>query len=408
MSDQNSSQTSYVPDVKRSKGISPLWLLPILTMVLAGWLVVKSIHDAGQRVQIYFSEAAGLVAGRTTIRYQGLEVGMVRDINLTEDLGSIYVDADIYPEAAKLLNDKTRFWLVKPTASLTGVSGLDALVSGNYISIQPGDGQEFETTFHALDSAPTDLRVSQGLNIKLKSRDLGGVSVGSQIVYKKIPIGEVYSYQLDEDAKSITIQANIQDQYRHIINNRSRFWNVSGIGASIGFEGVDVRLESMSALLGGAIAVDSPDDGEPVEENTEFRLYKDLKTAGRGIAVKIVLPDDSKISGEGAPIMYRGIEIGQVTDLSLSEGREVILASAAIQPAFSDMLTTGTRFVLEEAKVSLSGVENIANLVRGNFLTIVPGAGERSRRFTAIRKNVLTNSKKSPSRFGWYPTIRLA
>ncbi|MCA2423813.1 MlaD family protein, partial [Vibrio alginolyticus] len=178
------SQTSYVPDVKRSKGISPLWLLPILTMVLAGWLVVKSIHDAGQRVQIYFSDAAGLVAGRTTIRYQGLEVGMVRDINLSEDLGSIYVDADIYPEATKLLNDKTRFWLVKPTASLTGVSGLDALVSGNYISIQPGDGQEFETTFHALDSAPTDLRVSQGLNIKLKSRDLGGVSIGSQIVYK--------------------------------------------------------------------------------------------------------------------------------------------------------------------------------------------------------------------------------
>ena len=83
MSDQNSSQTSYVPDVKRSKGISPLWLLPILTMVLAGWLVMKSIHDAGQRVQIYFSDAAGLVAGRTTIRYQGLEVGMVREVEIS-------------------------------------------------------------------------------------------------------------------------------------------------------------------------------------------------------------------------------------------------------------------------------------------------------------------------------------
>ena len=394
MSDQNSSQTSYVPDVKRSKGISPLWLLPILTMVLAGWLVMKSIHDAGQRVQIYFSDAAGLVAGRTTIRYQGLEVGMVRDINLSEDLGSIYVDADIYPEAAKLLNDKTRFWLVKPTASLTGVSGLDALVSGNYISIQPGDGKKFETTFTALESAPTDLRVTQGLNIKLKSQDLGGVSIGSQIVYKKIPIGEVFSYQLNEDAKSITIQANIQEQYQHLINSHSRFWNVSGIGANIGFDGVDVRLESMSALLGGAIAVDSPDDGEPVKENTEFRLYKDLKTAGRGIPIKIALPDDNKISGEGAPIMYRGIEVGQITDLNLSEGREVILASAAIQPAFSDMLTSETRFVLEEAKVSLSGVENIANLVRGNFLTIVPGKGERARRFTAIRQNVFDQQQQ--------------
>lgn len=355
---------------------------------------MKSIHDAGQRVQIYFSDAAGLVAGRTTIRYQGLEVGMVRDINLSEDLGSIYVDADIYPEAAKLLNDKTRFWLVKPTASLTGVSGLDALVSGNYISIQPGDGKKFETTFTALESAPTDLRVTQGLNIKLKSQDLGGVSIGSQIVYKKIPIGEVFSYQLNEDAKSITIQANIQEQYQHLINSHSRFWNVSGIGANIGFDGVDVRLESMSALLGGAIAVDSPDDGEPVKENTEFRLYKDLKTAGRGIPIKIALPDDNKISGEGAPIMYRGIEVGQITDLNLSEGREVILASAAIQPAFSDMLTSGTRFVLEEAKVSLSGVENIANLVRGNFLTIVPGKGERARRFTAIRQNVFDQQQQ--------------
>ncbi|MGR4990340.1 MlaD family protein [Vibrio rotiferianus] len=394
MSVQNSSQNSYSPDVKKSIGLSPLWLLPILTMVLAGWLVVKSIHDAGQRVQIYFSDAAGLVAGRTTIRYQGLEVGIVRDINLSEDLSNIYVGADIYPEATKLLNENTRFWLVKPTASLSGVSGLDALVSGNYISIQPGNSKEYETTFHALDSAPTDLRVTQGLNIILKSKDLGGVSVGSQIVYKKIPIGEVYSYQLNEDAKSISIHANIQEQYRHIINNRSRFWNVSGIGASIGFEGVDVRLESMSALLGGAIAVDSPDDGEPVEENKQFRLYRDLKTAGRGIPIKIALPDGNNISGEGAPIMYRGIEIGQITDLGLSEGRELILASAAIQPAFSDMLTTNTKFILEEAKVSLSGVENITNLVRGNFLTIVPEQGDRARRFSAIRKTVFNQQQE--------------
>ncbi|NMT18557.1 MCE family protein, partial [Vibrio parahaemolyticus] len=89
--------------------ISPLWILPILTMLLAGWLVAKAIHDAGQRVQIYFSDAQGLIAGRTTIRYQGLEVGMVRDINLAEDLSNIYVDADIYPEATKLLNQNTRF-----------------------------------------------------------------------------------------------------------------------------------------------------------------------------------------------------------------------------------------------------------------------------------------------------------
>lgn len=388
MSNPSPTQNSYSPHIKRNKGISPLWLLPILTMVLAGWLVFKAVQDAGQRVQIYFSDAQGLIAGRTTIRYQGLEVGMVKDINLSPDLQSIYVDADIYPQATKLLTKEARFWLVKPTASLSGISGLDALVSGNYIAISPGNNpSEPETKFTALERAPSDLLANEGLNISLKSRDLGGISVGSQIVYRKIPIGEVYSYQLDRDSKNVIIQASIRDEYRHIITDDSRFWNVSGIGANIGFEGVDVRLESFSALLGGSIAVDSPDGGEPVADNSQFKLYPDLKTAGRGIAIKIDLPDDNKINASGAPIMYRGIEIGQITDLELSHGRENIVASAAIQPAFSDMLTTGSRFILEEAKVSLSGVENIANIVKGNFLTVVPGDGERSRHFSAVRKD---------------------
>ncbi|GMM87045.1 MlaD family protein [Vibrio fortis] len=388
MNNNNQSQTSYSPEIRKNKGISPLWILPILTVALAGWLVMKSIHDAGQRVQIYFSDAAGLIAGRTTIRYQGLEVGMVRDITLSEDLESIYVDADIYPEAKKLLSKGTRFWLVKPTASLSGISGLDALVSGNYIAIHPSEiEQEPETVFKALESSPSDLLASEGLNIMLTAKDLGGVSVGSQIVYRKIPIGEVYNYQLNESGKSVTIQAAIKDEYSHIITDQSRFWNVSGLGASIGFSGVDVRLESLSALLGGSIAVDSPGEGQPVEMNTKFKLYPDLKTAGRGISVKIAVPDDNNISATGAPIMYRGIEIGQITDLSLSKGRENVVASAAIQPAFSDFLNSGSKFILEEAKLSLTGVENIGNLVTGNFLTLVPGEGDKARQFTAIRKH---------------------
>ncbi|ENK0809315.1 MlaD family protein [Vibrio fluvialis] len=388
MSNEPTKQKAYSPDVRRNKGISPLWILPILTMILAGWLVVKAIHDAGDRIQIYFSDAQGLVAGRTTIRYQGLEVGMVRDIKLSSDLNSIYVEADVYPEATRLLSADTRFWLVKPTASLSGVSGLDALVSGNYIAIQPGsniDGQsDHPDEYHALDSAPSDLLANSGLTISLKASDLGGISIGSQIVYKKIPIGEVYSYQLDESAKSVIIQASIKNEYRHIITSESRFWNVSGIGTTVGFDGIDVRLESLSALIGGSIAVDSPDGGEPVEQNTQFRLYRDLKTAGRGIPVKIDLPDNNNINPSGAPIIYRGIEIGQITNLQLNNDK--IVASAAVQPAFSDLLNSGSHFVLEEAKVSLTGVENLANLVKGNFLTLVPGEGDRARHFTAVRK----------------------
>jgi len=401
MNKEVNQQTSYVPDVKRNKGISPLWILPILTVVLAGWLILKAVHDAGDRIQIYFSNAQGLVAGRTPVRYQGLEVGMVRDIKLSPELDSIYVDTDIYPDATRLLSENTRFWLVKPTASLSGISGLDALVSGNYIAIHPGDEiisdssekAEHPDKYQALDSAPTDLLTNQGLTITLKARDLGGISVGSQIMYKKIPIGEVFSYELDEDNKSVIIQASIEQQYRNVITTESRFWNVSGIGANIGLSGVDVRLESMSALFSGAIAVDSPDQGEPAQQHAEFKLYPDLKTAGRGVAIKIVLPDDNKIGVSGAPIMYRGLEIGQITNLQLDDEHEQIIASAAIQPVFSDMLNSGSHFVLEEAKIGLTGVENISNLFKGNYLTLIPGQGERSRRFTAMRKQEFSQAQ---------------
>lgn len=393
MSNQNEiDENTPSVEIRRDRGISPLWLLPLLAFSLAGWLVYKALNEAGQRVQIYFEDAQGLVAGRTTIRYQGLEVGMVRDITLSKDLSNIYVDADIYPEAAQILNAGTRFWLVKPKASLTGISGLDALVSGNYIAIQPGEGEP-ETKFIALDGPPADTPAQEGLTVSLRSDDLGSVSVGSTIIYKKIPIGEVYNYELDDKNDSVIIHTLIQEKYAHLITTQSRFWNVSGIGANIGFNGLDVQFESLSALLGGAIAVDSPDAGEAVSNNQEFKLYPNVKTAGRGIPIKIFLPDNNQISPGGAPIMYRGLEVGQITDLELSDERDQIIAYASIEPSFSDMLNMGSRFVLEEAKVSLAGIENVSNLVRGNFLTLVPGTGDKSRTFTAIRNDDLEREK---------------
>ncbi|MCE4934400.1 MlaD family protein [Aliivibrio fischeri] len=388
-------------NIKEERGISPLWILPLLALCLGGWLVYSSLMEAGQRIQIYFEDAQGLMAGRTTIRYQGLEVGMVKNITLSKDLSNIYVDADIYPEASDLLKENTQFWLVKPQASLTGISGLDALVSGNYIAILPGSGAA-KTKFTALTNSPAIQPNTTGLSVTLRSKDLGSISVGSKIYYKKIPIGEVYNFKLDQETDNVRIKALIEEQYAHLITSKSRFWNASGIGANIGFNGVDVQFESLSALIGGAIAVDSPDDGKAIENGKEFRLYSNIKTAGRGIPIKITLPDNNQISPNGSAIMYRGLEIGQINSLKLSDDKKDIIASATVEPAFTDYLNDGSRFVLEEAKLGLSGVENIGNLVRGNFLTLVPGNGERSREFTAIRKPELIKQDAKALTFSLY------
>jgi paraquat-inducible protein B len=392
MESQSIQQNSYSPTIKKDKGISPLWILPLLTLALASWLVIKAVNDSGQSVQIYFSDAQGLIAGRTTIRYQGLEVGIVRDINLSESLDSIYVDADIFPEALKLLSEDTKFWLVKPTASLSGVSGLDALVSGNYISVMPGNKEpdELARTFTALDSAPLDIQSNKGLDITLRSDELSSISVGSSILFKKIPIGEVYAFSLDENDQSVIIQANIESEYEHLIRSNSRFWNVSGLTTNIGFQGVDLKLESLGALIGGAIAVDSPLSGESIKPKHEFTLYDSMLDADSGLKISIELPENSQINSGASPILYKGLKIGSVTKVEFNDDRSKLIATASIQPIFGDLLKSSTQFLIEEPEVSLNGISNIANFVTGNFLSIIPGNGEFSTSFIAVTQERLS------------------
>ncbi|MCP6652050.1 MlaD family protein, partial [Klebsiella pneumoniae] len=85
--------------------------------------------------------------------YQGVEVGTVQDIRLSDDLNKIEVTVSIKNDMKDALRDQTQFWLVTPKASLAGVSGLDALVGGNYIGMMPGEGEPRDH-FRALDTQP--------------------------------------------------------------------------------------------------------------------------------------------------------------------------------------------------------------------------------------------------------------
>ncbi|CAH0533463.1 Intermembrane transport protein YebT [Vibrio stylophorae] len=374
----------YQPSVEK-RGLSPLWILPIVALILGGWLVYKAMMNSGQQIEIHFKSAHGLVAGRTPIRFQGLEVGMVREIHLDDSLTSIYVVADIYPQASKYLSEATEFWIVSPSASLAGISGLDALVSGNYIAMHPGKPTDTpKTQFTALDAPPRDLIQQAGLNFTLISSNLGSVSIGAPIVYKRIPVGEVTNYTLSENNKKVLISAVIKPEYAKLVNSNSRFWNVSGIRAQVGFDGIDVQMDSLAATIHGAIAFDSPKDGDPVNKGQSFTLYPDLDTAGRGVLVSVTLPDNHNINPHGAPVIYKGLEVGQITRIRLDKKTQKIVASVAIAPTYEDFLTNHSQFVVERPEISFQQISNLKNVVSGNYLSLHPQAGEPSDAFVAI------------------------
>ncbi|MFR0657275.1 mammalian cell entry protein, partial [Pantoea sp. SIMBA_079] len=78
------------------------------------------------------------------------------------------------------------------------------------------------------------------------------------IYYRKIPVGEVVSFALQDDGKGVEIGVFVQAPYDTFVTADTRFWNASGIDMQIGANGLKVDTESLSSILVGGLAFGSP------------------------------------------------------------------------------------------------------------------------------------------------------
>jgi paraquat-inducible protein B len=153
------------------------------------------------------------VPGRTPIRYQGVEVGTVQDISLSKDLSKIEVSASIKRDMKDALR-KDQFWLVTPKASLAGVSGLDALVGGNYIGMMPGKGEP-EDHFVALDTSQIPHQQRRADDPPAGAGPCS-LNSGSLVYFRKIPVGRVYDFTLN-DNQGVTIDVLIERRFTNLV-----------------------------------------------------------------------------------------------------------------------------------------------------------------------------------------------
>ncbi|MGZ4969915.1 MAG: MlaD family protein, partial [Methylobacter sp.] len=117
-----------------------VWLLPLIALLVSGWLIAKSYSEKGPVITISFPTAEGLEVDKTKIKYLNVEVGKVTAITISDDLKTILITAQMNSNAANYLNKNTSFWVERPQVGLGGISGLGTLLSGPYIAIKPGDG----------------------------------------------------------------------------------------------------------------------------------------------------------------------------------------------------------------------------------------------------------------------------
>lgn len=375
------------PVVIRKPWLSGIWLLPLLSALVGGWVLYQSMIEKGLEISILFDNAAGIREGKTPIIYKGVRIGVVREVHISKNLQQVNVIAEIQRAARQGLRKTTGFWLVKPTVSLTEITGLETIVSGNYIRMNPGEG-EAQREFIALAKPPILEDNTQGLHIDIFADHLGSVSRGAKIYFREIPVGEVLDYELAENQNGVIIKVRIEQRYAHLVKKSSRFWNASGLSVKAGLSGFSMHTESLAALISGGIAFYTPDteSTEIVVNGTQFKLHRDFDSAKVGIAVKISFESAIGLEEGVTEVKYDAFKIGIVKKLSYKKTGKNVIAEVMFDPRAATLLKVGTKFWLDKPQLSLTDFSGLKSLLQGNHIKMQVGDGVDSREFIALSK----------------------
>ncbi|MHC8320507.1 PqiB family protein [Pseudomonas sp. GB2N2] len=313
------------PIKTRRFGVSLVWIVPIVAVLVGISLVVHSILQEGPTITVTFKTGSGLTANKTEVKYRNVVIGHVSDVELSDDQKSVNATIKLAKQAETFTREDSQFWVVRPRIGAGGVSGIDTLLSGDYIGADIGQANGRAKNFTGLENPPPITYGEPGKRFTLHTQDLGSLDIGSPVYFRKIPVGQVVAYALDSDGKGVNIEVFIHSPNDAFVTENTRFWNASGVDVSVGANGFSVKTESLSSILVGGIAFRapeySPNDALAAEEKA-FDLFEDQQTAlapPNGKAQYLSLRFDQALRGlkVDAPVEFLGVEIGRVVSVNL-------------------------------------------------------------------------------------------
>jgi len=390
------------PVIRKKRGLSPIWILPLIALSIGGWLLYTSYRDAGITIAIHFSDAEGITPGKTQVMYKGVAVGQVEQITVDEDLQGVNFIVKMDKKVKKGVVEDTLFWVVKPEISAGRISGLETLLSGSYIAVQPGISSVQGRQFEGLKEPPVLPPDSPGLHITLRADALYSLQKGSAVYSKNLKIGKVKGYQMGEDG-SLLIDLYIEQNFGHLIQAGTRFWNASGLSFEGNLQsGFNLRMQSMAALIYGGIACGTPESlaesSPPAVNGMVFQLYSNYESAEYGLSMTLQLASGGGIVEGKTKVMYRGLEAGVVKKISLNHDKNhTVTADILLDPRAEPILMQGTRFWIVRPEVSIDGIRNLDTIIAGPHITFIPGGGDFQDHFI-VEEGAIPKPPKRPGK----------
>jgi paraquat-inducible protein B len=368
------------------KQISAIWIVPVIALIIGIWMLYQYETSKGKEVKIVLPSASGIEVGKTQIKLRDVQVGVVTDVKLSDDYSHIVLTANINKDSERMLREDTLFWIVKPRIGTEGISGLETILSGAYIQLQPGSSSTPRDNFQMLDIPPVAPPDAKGLRVVLSHKKAGKLSVGDPVIYQGFTVGRVEKVSFDIKKEKALYQLFIFQPYDELVRDSTHFWIESGMDIDLNTQGFNIHLGSLESLISGGVSFSVPKgmkSGETVtEQMKQFRLFNSAKDVNESRYIRnieYVMLFDGSIRGlnEGAPIEYRGIRIGTVEKVPFSQPimsndfhADSVPVLIRIEP--NRLFESSGNFATDQLKNKIKiGFENglSGRLKTGNFLT---------------------------------------
>lgn len=264
---------NHLPEarVKRISRFSLIWIIPLLCLVMLGFLAYRRFQSVGPLIAIRFDDADSIVPDKTEIKYLGVAVGVVTEVAI--DSGTVAVTARLDRTAAGLARTGTVFVMVKPEVGFQGVAGLSTIFGGSSIDLRPGHGEP-ASRFKGYGDFESLVRDEPGLVINLTARRSSSLHPGDPVTYRGIKVGAVTQTELTQAGDGVLIRIKIENRYDRFIKTNTKFWDASGLHAKLGLFGGNISIDSLQALLKGGVSFATPGvPGERARPGAVYVLY---------------------------------------------------------------------------------------------------------------------------------------
>jgi paraquat-inducible protein B len=372
---------------KRRSTSVVVWIVPLLALALAGYMLFKFYSDRGTEIIVTFKDGSGLLERKTLLKYKGIIIGHITKIKLhPDDISMVDVSISVNNHAISAVGrEGNEFWKVKPKVSLTEVSGLETIMGGLYIEIFPAK-KTFEElyklpekfNFIASQHKPFD-QLSPGIKLMLKDKE-GRFALDTPIIYKKFIVGSIVERELKSDGVKYIV--HIKEKYKHLIKTNTRFWGLSSVDFKASMAGVKLKIDSLATLIAGGITFDSYESNTSqacfeMDNIPEFQLYENKKAIEYDKDIITLIGDKAyNLDPDLSAIYYKGVEAGVIDSVKYNPKNDSTLINIRLKKNFSNLVKDRAYFWIVEPRFSLKGISGLDAIAKGPYITFIPYKGD--------------------------------